>query len=174
MLRLTNIRASQHRAVGDPGPEGSIGKAASAELNKDIYELRRRPAGRRRDAHSDELPDAAARSTPMQWRQPPQQAFLRARANSIEGGTTEITQNILGERVLGLPGDVRDDKDVPGRRCPVGVELEMGPGGQAAARGRFGGTGPSSYNERRCADSFREWIDCARRCRRRRTRLMLV
>jgi hypothetical protein len=43
----------------------------------------------------------------------PQLQFLRSLANSIEGGTTEIMHNILGERVLGLPGDVRVDKDVP-------------------------------------------------------------
>jgi alkylation response protein AidB-like acyl-CoA dehydrogenase len=47
-----------------------------------------------------------------------QQAFLRMRANSIEGGTSEIMRNILGERILGLPGDVRVDKDRPWSQVP--------------------------------------------------------
>ncbi len=115
-LRLTNIRASQLRSLGNPGPEGSIGKAMSADLNKDISsftvgllgpEGMLFPSGyqMRRPKHA------------MQWANP-QQAFLRARANSIEGGTTEIAKNILGERVLGLPGDVRNDKDVPWTQVP--------------------------------------------------------
>ncbi|HEV7721004.1 MAG TPA: acyl-CoA dehydrogenase family protein [Iamia sp.] len=116
VLRLTNWRASQNRAVGTPGPEGSIGKSASAELNKAITEFAvdvmgpqgmLMPGGfpKIRPEHALDL------STP-------QKAFLRCRANSIEGGTTEIMKNILGERVLGLPGDVRVDKDRPWTEVP--------------------------------------------------------
>jgi alkylation response protein AidB-like acyl-CoA dehydrogenase len=116
VLRLTNIRASQLRAVGTPGPEGSIGKAMSADLNKDISAFTvglLGPEGMLKpDGYPMERPKHA-----MQWANP-QQAFLRARANSIEGGTTEIAKNILGERVLGLPGDVRNDKDVPWAQVP--------------------------------------------------------
>jgi len=47
-----------------------------------------------------------------------QKAFLRSRANSMEGGTTEVMKNILGERILGLPGDVRVDREVPWSQVP--------------------------------------------------------
>jgi alkylation response protein AidB-like acyl-CoA dehydrogenase len=116
VLRLTNIRASQLRSVGTPGPEGSIGKALSADLNKDISAFTVNLLGPEGmlfpSGYTMERPKHA-----MQWANP-QQAFLRARANSIEGGTTEIAKNIIGERVLGLPGDVRNDKDVPWTQVP--------------------------------------------------------
>jgi alkylation response protein AidB-like acyl-CoA dehydrogenase len=116
VLRLTNIRAGQLRAVGTPGPEGSIGKALSADLNKDISAFTVGLLGAEGMLKPDGYPMERPKHA-MQWANP-QQAFLRARANSIEGGTTEIAKNIIGERVLGLPGDVRNDKDVPWAQVP--------------------------------------------------------
>jgi alkylation response protein AidB-like acyl-CoA dehydrogenase len=116
VARLTNIRAAQQRATGNPGPEGSIGKAASAELNKDISAFTMSVLGAEGLLKPDGYPMARP-SAPALWNNP-QQAFLRARANSIEGGTSEIMKNILGERVLGLPGDVRVDKELPWSEVP--------------------------------------------------------
>jgi alkylation response protein AidB-like acyl-CoA dehydrogenase len=115
VLRLTNIRASGNRKMGTPGPEGSIAKLHMADLNKKIYEFAVELQGADGMLFGDYTmirPDTAmAASTP-------QKAFLRSRANSIEGGTSEIMRNILGERVLGLPGDVRVDRDVPWTQVP--------------------------------------------------------
>jgi alkylation response protein AidB-like acyl-CoA dehydrogenase len=116
VLRLTNIRASEKRAMGDPGPEGAIGKALSAELNKDITAFMMGIMGAEAMLKPEGYPMERATHA-MRWGSP-QQAFLRTRANSIEGGTTEITKNIMGERVLGLPGDVRTDKVLPWSQVP--------------------------------------------------------
>jgi alkylation response protein AidB-like acyl-CoA dehydrogenase len=115
VLRLTNIRANQNRKMGDPGPEGSIAKLAFADLNKDIYAKVMDLMGAEAMLYgSYEMvrPQTAMTFEYMQ------KAFLRSRANSIEGGTTEVMKNIVGERVLGLPGDVRVDRDVPWSQVP--------------------------------------------------------
>ena len=113
--RLTNIRASAARKLGNPGPEGSVGKLASAELNKAITSFTMNlmgPDAFLYDDYTMRRPETAADG------RTPQRAFLRMRANSIEGGTTEVMKNILGERVLGLPGDIRVDKDRPWIEVP--------------------------------------------------------
>jgi alkylation response protein AidB-like acyl-CoA dehydrogenase len=115
VLRLTNIRAGQARKMGVPGPEGSIGKMASADLNKDVFNFcvdLMGAEGMLYGSYAMTRPTSA-----MSFDNVPK-SFLRSRANSIEGGTTEVMKNILGERVLGLPGDVRVDRDVPWSKVP--------------------------------------------------------
>jgi alkylation response protein AidB-like acyl-CoA dehydrogenase len=117
VLRLTNIRASENRRVGTPGPEGSVGKLAYAELNKDIYSFCMDLLGARGMLYgSYEM--VRPEDVGMGPSRDVNKAFLRSRANSIEGGTSEIMRNILGERVLGLPGDIRVDKDRPWTEVP--------------------------------------------------------
>jgi alkylation response protein AidB-like acyl-CoA dehydrogenase len=110
VLRLTNIRASQLRSAGTPGPEGSVGKMASADFNKDLTSFCLDLMGPEGMLYRDYTMKRPTTALMFEY---PQKAFLRTRANSIEGGTSEVMRNILGERVLGLPGDVRDDKDQP-------------------------------------------------------------
>lgn len=115
IARLTNIRAGQNRKVGVPGPEGSIGKMASADLNKETYEFCIELLGAEGMLYGSY--EMVRPETAMSFDSLPK-AFLRARANSIEGGTSEVMRNILGERVLGLPGDVRVDREMPWSKVP--------------------------------------------------------
>ena len=117
-LRLTNARAGQNRKAGNPGPEGSIAKLMFAEVNKRIYELcvdMLGPAGTVGYTYEMKRSEGLGLTGPAGSSR---KMFLRARANSIEGGTSEIQRNIMGERVLGLPGDVRVDKDRPWSQVP--------------------------------------------------------
>ena len=115
VLRLTNIRASQKRQAGTPGPEGSLGKLISAELNKKVTTLALDLLGAKGMLYGSYELRRPERALEFAYTQ---QIFLRMRANSIEGGTSEIMRNIIGERVLGLPGDIRVDKDRPWTAVP--------------------------------------------------------
>ena len=120
-VRLTNIRASELREKGTPGPEGSTSKLYEAEINKASYEFGMELLG------NDGLlfPRGYALTQPeLNFDNDTfgftdtQSLFLRSRANSIEGGTSEIMRNIIAERVLGLPGEQKLDKDKPWKDIP--------------------------------------------------------
>ncbi|NOX31416.1 MAG: acyl-CoA dehydrogenase [Actinobacteria bacterium] len=117
-LRLTNMRASQNRQKGNPGPEMSVAKLAMASLNQDIMEFAvdiQGPYGQVGADYTYRRPEELSVSGVENG---VQHAFLRVRANSIEGGTSEIMRNIVGEQVLGLPGEPRVDKLIPWSEVP--------------------------------------------------------
>mgnify|MGYP000343440315 CR=1 FL=1 len=119
LLRLTAQRARAAQHHGNPGPEGSVGKLAQSDLYKKVWEcclevlgddaLVYEPGYELRRPESEER---STRNLTAKYQ------FLRSRANSIEGGTSEVMRNILGERVLGLPGEPRTDKDVAWKDVP--------------------------------------------------------
>ena len=105
-LTARHARDPRGRWPSWPSPSstsGSTSCASTCSARRDaVRQLRDAPARRRRRIGDGPLP----------------RMFLRSRANSIEGGTSEVMRNILGERVLGLPGDVRTDKGVPWSQVP--------------------------------------------------------
>ncbi len=117
-LRLTNARAAHNARAGNPGPEGSVSKLMLAEFNKDltakVIDLKG-PAGMVGYDYGFRRPTEVSLDGGIGGAH---HSFLRARANSIEGGTSEIMRNILGEQVLGLPGEPRVDKEIPWRDVP--------------------------------------------------------
>ena len=116
VARLAGERLRQQLAVGQPGPEGSAAKLVFARLNQEIsaFEVELAgEAGLRYDDWTMRRPDEVnfyARDVGYR--------YLRARGNSIEGGTSEILRNIIAERVLRLPPEIRLDKDVPWKDLP--------------------------------------------------------
>jgi len=114
---MTNQRAAQVRRAGTPGPEGSVGKLAYAEENQRIYDLCMDLLGNEGMLYPAGYPMIRPERLGMGTADV-HKAFLRVRANSIEGGTSEVMRNILGERVLGLPGDVRNDKELAWKDVP--------------------------------------------------------
>lgn len=115
--RLTSERSRANATSGGPGPEGSIGKLVGAELNQQIYQFCMDLLGPEGILYHSYDVDGERGGD---WRGPIQQRFLRSRANTIEGGTSEVMRNILGERILGLPGDMRADAGMPWKEVPRG------------------------------------------------------
>ena len=117
VLSMTNQRAAQVRQAGTPGPEGSVAKLAYAEENQRVYELCMDLLGAEGMLYPAGYPMIRPEVLGM-GSTDVHKSFLRVRANSIEGGTSEVMRNILGERVLGLPGDVRNDKELAWKDVP--------------------------------------------------------
>jgi alkylation response protein AidB-like acyl-CoA dehydrogenase len=114
--RLSGERLRQQLAAGQPGPEGSGAKLVYARLNQEIadfeIELQGGAGLRYSDwtMHRPEGADFYGRDAGYR--------YLRSKGNSIEGGTSEILRNIVAERVLGLPPEIRLDKDKPWKDLP--------------------------------------------------------
>jgi len=111
VFRITGQRLRQKLASGYPGPEGAAMKLTFARI-----------AQRLSGVEMEILGEEALRYSDWTMTRPDHVNFtgrdagyryLRAKGNSIEGGTSEILRNVVAERVLGLPGEHRVDKDRP-------------------------------------------------------------
>ncbi|WP_286927746.1 MULTISPECIES: acyl-CoA dehydrogenase family protein [Aeromicrobium] len=116
VTRLAGERLRQQLAVGQPGPESSAMKLAFAKQAQQVsgFALELDPdAG----LQYDDWTMVRTASASFLGRGPGFR-YLRAKGNSIEGGTSEIMRNVVSERVLGLPADHRPDKGVPFNEVP--------------------------------------------------------
>lgn len=106
-LKYTTYRTMTALSRGQqPGPEASIGKIVSAPKLQDV-------AGFGMDLQGEA---GVVMSADAEF----QQSYMWAPGLRIAGGTDEILKNIIAERVLGLPGDIRVDKDLAFKDAPKG------------------------------------------------------
>jgi alkylation response protein AidB-like acyl-CoA dehydrogenase len=111
-LKYTKFRTMTRLSRGEtPGPEASIGKLVSASKLQEIAAFGMDLMGQAGIMTDDETMPANALF---------QQALLYSPALRIAGGSDEILRNIIAERVLGLPADIRVDKDLPFNKLPTG------------------------------------------------------
>ncbi len=110
-LKYTSMRAISSLSKGErPGPENSIGKLVSGTMLQDIAAYAMDLQGANGMLNDPETAEAAGQFQAM---------LMSSPSTRIAGGTDEILRNIIAERVLGLPGDIRVDKDVPFNKIPT-------------------------------------------------------
>ena len=110
-LKYTSMRTISALSKGErPGPENSIGKLVAASMIQDVAMYALDLQGAAGALSGPEDAEVAGKFQAM---------LLRAPGTRVEGGTDEIMRNIIAERVLGLPGDIRVDKDVPFNQIPT-------------------------------------------------------
>ena len=110
-LKYTSMRAISALSKGErPGPENSIGKLVSGTMLQDIATYAMDLQGANGMLNDPETAEAAGQFQAM---------LMSSPSTRIAGGTDEILRNIIAERVLGLPGDIRLDKDVPFNKIPT-------------------------------------------------------
>jgi alkylation response protein AidB-like acyl-CoA dehydrogenase len=111
-LRNTGARAISALSKGEtPGPENSIGKLVAGGMMQDIAKYALDLQGLGGAVVDPEIATGSARLQAM---------LMRSPAVRIEGGTDQILRNIIAERVLGLPEDMRADKGIPFNKIPTG------------------------------------------------------
>ena len=109
LIQLANQRATVMRRAGESsGPRGSLTKLFSSEFLQRLQDLL---------LDLDEA-DSVAWPEHDRWRRNSAWAFLRVRARTIAGGTSEIQRNIIGERLLGLPKEPGLPSDTPWKDIP--------------------------------------------------------
>ena len=111
-LKFTRFRTMTALSRGQaPGPENSIHKLVNASKLQDIASYGLDLMGMAGLVMDDDLAEAYAMF---------QQALLSSPSARIAGGSDEILRNIIAERVLGLPADIRVDKNKPFNQVPTG------------------------------------------------------
>lgn len=116
-VKAAGLKNSASRMIsalskGDtPGPEASMGKLVAGNMMQDIAKFALDLQGQGGSLVDPDIAEGSARFQAM---------LLRSPAVRIEGGTDQILRNIIGERVLGLPADMRADKGLPFNEIPTG------------------------------------------------------
>jgi alkylation response protein AidB-like acyl-CoA dehydrogenase len=111
-LKFTRFRTMTALSKGEtPGPENSIHKLVNASKLQDIASYGLDLMGEAGLVLDDDLVEAHAMF---------QAAMLSSPSGRIAGGSDEILRNIIAERVLGLPADIRVDKNKPFNEVPTG------------------------------------------------------